>query len=177
MLEGLLVGLASGIICSAMIWGFSKTIRPKIKISENMAQRCIKNSDNIECRVKFYNRSRWVLKVIEYKLYFAQVNNYNQSVGITDVKPRFDPITAVSKHTKEAPFEHAVQIIYDVPPNLYPNQQEQYFLFSITVQHGLTGTTKTIQKRYHPSQILKGTFAVGDSTSINAFQDTERQSP
>lgn len=161
MVQSIAAGIISGLISSCFLYVVMFQIKPKFKISE---QICRGKDDKIY-RIKIVNLTHVNLIDVKYTLHAY----YRSADGIADVEevpPRKTPLEFVQAYSKGDPVcDYAVRISYDLD-NFINKDEYDFFVFTFSAKHALSGTVSFVRKEFRKEDIVCGRFQTGDSTLI-----------
>lgn len=91
LIDTVLIGIISGVIASFCYSVAMMLIRPKIKISDEIAQK-----DEI-CYIKIVNKTVATVTNLQYSLYYCEYH-YDGSISIIEIPPRKEPLKIMKKN-------------------------------------------------------------------------------
>ncbi len=168
MAESLIVGIVSGIISSTLCILFTRVIKPRLKVADVIS--LVKtDEDKYEYRIKFINKSKCRLIDLYYELNYCTAFNSGQLIDIERLNPQKQMIKSVAGfERKSESAKYAVRIGYIIDNKKCPLLEDgtKYLEFNITATHSLTGTKKTITKRYYKKDVKFGQFQTKESLDV-----------
>jgi len=166
MIESIIAGIISGIIASITFFIMMRGLKPKILVSDDIA---LEEESNNTCiyRVKVVNKSKADLSNIEYRLYYCRVQPNGFMIDIQEIKPIKEPFSLMCKYTPTSDLcEYAYRISYDIDREKFPINDQNYLMFSISAEHSVSNTMKSVSKKYYSQNVKRGKFETGVSLRI-----------
>lgn len=155
-------GIISGILSSVIFWVFTNSIRPKLKIAENICLVPCANGRSVYC-IKFVNHSRTMLINVNYVLQYVELSNDNVH-SIEELPPCKEKLKVIDKHDRnDKDSKYAVRISYDIPNDKMPTDDNTRLRFTVFAEHPLSGATTCVTREYKSADIISGIFQTGDS--------------
>lgn len=182
IVTSLIVGVLSGLVASVIYMIIMNTIKPKIKIAEDLAVEVLPENKFI-IRVKIVNKTRQALANINYSLsYYIQTNPDNWKVCVLEPR-QTQPIPIVGKYRKKATDnEIRISYMFDLNKIEDPNRTindygfneksemvipvANKFVFNIVASHPFTNATACSIEEYKMQHLIKGTYIEGDDMGV-----------
>lgn len=159
------IGVVSGIISSICYTIFLLTIKPRIKISNQICCEK-KGNDKAIYRIKIVNRTFSMVTNLRYSLQYCQMHDDGISL-MEEIKPRKSPIISIDKNNfKKDNTDYAIRISYDIDLNKFHLDDKSKLVFVFIAEHALSNTTTCIKKEYYKKDIQVGMFESDKSTKI-----------
>lgn len=164
-LNSLIIGIISGIVSSVIIYLLVFQVKPKIKISENIARYTNENGDNIY-KIKVINKSFFAVFNLSYSLHYCH-RQPDGIIHIIEIEPLKSSLFYISqKCFFDKDNKHAVRISYNIDKDKYPLDENSYLKFTIIATHSFTNTTSYKEATYNRDDIIDGMFETGDSMKV-----------
>ena len=166
MIEGIVSGVISGIIASIAFFVFMQGIKPTLLVSDDI--NVVRYSGNLYTyKVKVVNKSKTELTNVKYKLYYCEIHSNGFMINMRELPPAKPPIFMMEKYNKGSQFaEYACRFSYEVDNEKYPIDDNHYFMFSISAEHSVSNTMKSVTKKYFKENVKVGQFETGVSLKI-----------
>lgn len=174
---GIVTGVISGILASAIFFAISYCIRPKIIIGQNISHTK-ENGKDIYI-IKVINHSYYEYVDVSYLLQlYSPDGEYNTKTEL--IKPLKDiapTIDAYASEKKKPRCEYATRISYDISDivdslgkkmgNPRDDNGVNRLVFTIQGKHGLSSSRAVFTQIFYKDNIVDGNFETGVSTKIN----------
>lgn len=166
IVPGLISGVVSGLLASLLFYIFMQLIKPRLRVSPKIALEVSADGTYIY-RIKVVNASKTELTNIRYRLYYCKITSNGSMVDIKELPPAKVPIFMISRYDKKSEVcEYAYRLSYKVDSKEYPLDKDHYMMFSISAEHSVSNTLKSVTKTYQANDIQKGCFETGLSLKI-----------
>lgn len=160
LIDTVLIGIISGVIASFCYSVAMMLIRPKIKISDEIAQK-----DEIYY-IKIVNKTVATVTNLQYSLHYCEYH-HDGSISIIEIPPRKEPLKIMKKNRfwKKGDTDNAIQITYELDQSKYAlDRKEKKLMFDVIGSHVFSGTTTFATKTYTGNDIVQAVFESGNST-------------
>ncbi len=160
LLDTVVSGIIAGVIASFCYSVAMMLIRPKIKISNEIAE------NNGIYYIKIVNRTVATVTNLQYSLHYCEYHR-DGSITILEIPPRKEPLKIMKKNRfwKKNDTNNALQITYDIDPKEFPlNNENKKLMFDVIGSHVFSNTTTFDTKTYIQSDVIQGVFESGNST-------------
>lgn len=160
LIDTVLIGIISGVIASFCYSVAMMLIRPKIKISDEIAEK-----DGI-CYIKIVNKTVATVTNLQYSLHYCEYH-HDGSISIIEIPPRKEPLKIMKKNRfwKKGDTDNAIQITYELDQSNYIlDRKEKKLMFDVIGSHVFSGTTTFATKTYAGKDVVQAVFESGNST-------------
>lgn len=160
LLDTILIGIISGVIASFCYSVAMMLIRPKIKISDEIAEK-----DEISY-IKIVNKTIATVTNLQYSLHYCEYH-HDGSISIVEIPPRKEPLKIIKKNRfwKKSDTDNAIQITYELDKTKYLlDSKEKKLMFDVIGSHVFSGTTTFATKTYTNKDVVQAVFESGNST-------------
>lgn len=163
MWEQIWNGIISGIVASIFFTIIMMLIKPRIKVSSQMA---VKRGNTSLYRVKVVNQTLSMLTNLKYTLHYC--GDYEDgTTDVSEIKPMKEKLDTISKFSffdKQA--SYAVRLSYEVDEKKFPMQENTRFVFTILADHAFSNTTRCKKIDYRAKDVVEGIFETKNSTKV-----------
>lgn len=160
----LIMGVLSGIVSSIIIYLLVFNIKPKIKISDNIA-KTTKEEVTIY-KIKIVNCTKFAIFNLNYSLCYC-TEYPDKLIDMIEIPPSKKSLLYIPPFMKnDLNDKHAVRISYKIDTEKYPLTDNTYFCFTISATHGFSNTSLCLEKNYYNSDIIDGNFETGNSLKV-----------
>lgn len=160
LFDTVLIGIISGVIASFCYSVAMMLIRPKIKISDEVAEK-----DGISY-IKIVNKTVATVTNLQYSLHYCEYH-HDGSVSLVEIPPRKEPLKVMKKNRfwKKSDTDNAIQVTYEFDKSEYVlDSTKKKFMFDVIGSHVFSGTTTFATKTYTSEDVVQAVFESGNST-------------
>lgn len=160
LVDTVLIGIISGVIASFCYSVAMMLIRPKVKISDDVAEK-----DGISY-IKIVNRTIATVTNLQYSLHYCEYH-HDGSVSLVEIPPRKEPLKIMKKNRfwKKSDTDNAIQITYELDKSKYAlDSENKKLMFDVIGSHVFSGTTTYATKTYTSVDVVHAVFESGNST-------------
>lgn len=173
--NSLIIGIISGIVSSVIIYLLVFCVKPKIKISDDIARYTDEN-DNDVYRIKIINKFYFSVFNLNYSLHYC-CKQPDGIIHIIEIEPQKSSLRYISpKRCFDKDNKHAVRISYNIDEDKYPLDENSYLKFTIIATHSFTNTTSYKEANYNKDNIIDGMFETGDSIKVLSIKNKKMKS-
>ena len=167
-MDGIFIGIVSGVMASLCFSVFLFLIRPKIRLSEQICKDPgSPESKTYVYRIKVVNLTPAMLTKLKYSFQYCE-EHPDGITSSTAILARCPPLLSIDKYKNKKNYtDYAVRISYEIDPLRLPVIDDVYFRFTFIACHSYSNTSLTVKKKYKSTdEILEGHFETGKSTKI-----------
>ncbi len=160
--ENLWIGVVSGVVASIVFFTVLLFIKPRIKVSKQIA---VTDAEQSICQIKVVNNNIFKLKNVKYVLTYEE-HKIGGNVDIQTILPMKEPVIFLyGKDRKDKNQRFALKISYSIPPEkrLTKNTRLSFAIFG---EHSLSNTISCKQVFYTEKDFIVGHFETGKSMKI-----------
>ena len=106
MLDQLIIGVISGVVATLCFSAFLMIIKPNVEVSPEICKD--PNDDNVY-RIKFVNKSKFVLNNLHYSLHYCE-DAGDGIKEIQEIAPRRPRLSFISPYRRKGPDDYAIRV-------------------------------------------------------------------
>ena len=162
LLDTIVSGIISGIMASFCYAMVMFLVRPRIKISEDIAKwRDV-------YYVKVVNKTFSTITDLDYSLYYC-VHHADGVSTTTEIKPIKEKLILISKNNplRKKYSDNALQLTYKIDMNKFPlNDEDRCLEFHVLGNHCFSNTKKCVKQIFFRKNVKEGIFETGNSVNV-----------
>lgn len=156
-------GIVSGIVASVCFSIIMFAIRPRFKVSKQIA---VSRGELSIYKIKVVNTSRSMLTNVRYSLHYC-VDYTDGTSDISEIDPKKSKLDIISRYSRsDEQASYAVRISYKIDESKYPMMDNTRLIFTILADHAYSNTTTCKKIDYKKEDLVEGIFETKKSTQI-----------